>query len=338
MKLPLSSKDIYSEQNKSIRLYEIKKILEQEAAAISLLANNVPQELDLILSKITQSSNHIFLSGIGKSGIICKKLAATFSSLGIPAMFIHPIEALHGDLGMIKPKSIIIILSKSGSGSEIAAFMQALKSNDVFVALICCNSGNLASAADLTVKIPFTSEAGELGLAPTNSSSVMLALGDALALVASRERGFSKSDFAKFHPYGALGKNLLLKVSSIMYKYDSLPIINLEATFQEIILTITAKKLGVGIVVDESENMLGIITDGDLRRACKDGSAVFDKQAADIMTKNPKVISSDLGAQKALEIMESFNITSLVVVDNDKVVGLVHIHDLIKNGIIREKS
>lgn len=328
----------HNKQNISLdRLNYISHILNQEASAITLVANNVPSEVENLIDKIINTDKHIFFSGIGKSGIISKKLAATFSSLGIPSFYIHPIEALHGDIGMITKNSIVIILSKSGTGLDISEFIQALKSKNIFVSLICCNLGNLASLADLVIKIPLQSEAGELGLAPTNSSSAMLALGDAIALTISKERGLTKKDFALLHPSGALGKNLLLNVSSIMYKEDKLPLINPNTSFQDTILTITSKKLGIGIVVDNNKKLLGVITDGDLRRGCQEGASIFNKKAFQIMTINPKVISSDLSAQKALEIMESFNITSLIVEDNGIVTGLIHIHDLIKLGIIKGK-
>ncbi len=310
-------------------------VLRKEANAILDAASSLPKEAELLVEKILNCSGRVVLSGMGKSGFIGRKIAATFSSVGIPSFFLHPVEALHGDLGMVQPSDLFIALSKSGTGSEFAQLLPILFSQGNFTSLICCDAGHLVDCVDLAVRLPFTKEACLLNLAPTSSSTLMLAFGDALAVSVSNIRGFTKNDFAKFHPAGSLGKNLLLKVSSLMHLKEDLPFLLYDASFQEVLVAITAKKLGVGVVVDRSENMLGIITDGDLRRACEKGASVFEKTAAEIMKFNPKTIFQDMLAYDALVKMEDSSITSLLVEQDEKVVGLVHIHDLIKAGIRR---
>ncbi|HBS47990.1 TPA: D-arabinose 5-phosphate isomerase [Candidatus Dependentiae bacterium] len=319
-------------------LEEIKNdiifVLKEESLAIANVANNFPQEAVNLTEKILCCNGRVVFSGMGKSGLIGRKIVATFASLGIPSTFIHPADALHGDLGMLQSSDLFIALSKSGSGVELEQVLQVLSSQGNDTALICCSSGSLSNHSGLVVQLPFAREACEMNLAPTSSSTIMLAFGDALAVATSKIKGFTKNDFAKFHPGGSLGKNLLLKVKSLMHPDSNLPFIAKDAPFQNFILTITKKKLGVGIVVDDHKNLLGIITDGDLRRACELGNLVFEKKAFEIMTPFPKTISPDELAYDALIKMENINITSLVVVENQKkVIGLIHIHDLLKAGI-----
>lgn len=308
-------------------------VVKHEAQALTLLTEKFPANAHLLVEHITNTSGKIIFSGIGKSGLIAKKLTATFSSLGIPAIFLHPQDALHGDLGVTQKNDLCIILSKSGSGTDFEYIIPLLKAQGIITSLIACHHGNLHNFADLAITLPFESEACTLNLAPTSSSTTMLAFGDALAIVVSSIKGFTKNDFARYHPAGNLGKQLLLKVSSIMHQGKDLPIISPDDTFKDLLFTITSKKLGVGIVADANNNLMGIVSDGDLRRACNQGPVVFEKQATQIMTRNPKTIPADILARNALEIMEAFNITSLVVTEENTVVGLLHIHDLIKAGI-----
>lgn len=325
-------------QHKKSKFENITKdlisVLSKEAQAINFLIQNFPIQAKTLVEKIMQTKGRIIFCGMGKSGIVARKIVSTFSSIGTPSLFLHPSEALHGDLGMVQNQDFLIAISKSGTGIELEQIVSVLKSQGNFTALICCANGILSRIVDLTVKLPFTKEACQLNLAPTSSSTICMAFGDALGVVVSKLKGFDKKDFAKFHPSGALGKRLLLKISSLMSMGDDLPIISIEESFDELLITITEKKLGIGIVVDDKQKLIGIITDGDLRRACKVGKQIFEKKAKDIMTKNPKFINSDILAYDALQIMEKFNITSLIVVDfNQKVVGVIHIHDLIKAGI-----
>jgi len=296
--------------------------------------NQLPKTAIELVKIILHTSGKIVFSGIGKSGFIARKLAATFSSMGKASLFLHPTETLHGDLGMVQPGDLYIILSKSATGSEFEQIIPLLKNMGNITAIICCGKGTLFELVDLAVLLPFEKEACELNLAPTASSTLMLAFGDALAITVAMLSGFKKQDFARLHPAGALGRNLFLTVKSLMHPKDKLPLIDIHASFQEIILTINSKKLGVGIVTTPDKNkLIGIITDGDLRRACNIGPLVFQKEAADLMTLNPKTISSDLLAVNALEIMETHNITCLVIAEKDTILGLIHIHDLVRAGI-----
>ena len=313
---------------------DLISVLSAEAQAIQFLIKNFPETAEVLVQKIMQTKGRIVFSGMGKSGLVARKLVATFSSIGIPSLFLHPSEALHGDLGMVQPEDLFIAISKSGTGKELEQILHVLQSQGNVTSLMCCADGILSGMVDVAVKLPFTKEACQLNLAPTSSSTLCMAFGDALGVVVSKLRGFGKKDFAKFHPAGALGKRLLLKVTSLMNKVDELPLLQKDTSFDNLLVAITKKKLGVGIVVDADKKLLGVITDGDLRRACKNGKAVFDKTAHDIMTINPKVLNKDTMAYEALQIMEQFNITSLVVLDDAKqVVGLIHIHDLVKAGI-----
>lgn len=321
-------------QKKLVITQELISVLSKESESINYLIQNFPDTAQILVEKIVQTSGRVVFSGMGKSGFVAKKLVATFSSLGITSLFLHPSEALHGDLGMIKPNDLFVCISKSGTGPELEVVVNVLKSQGNFCSLISCvDGGILTKIVDLPIVLPFKKEACHLNLAPTSSSTLCMAFGDAVGVVVSKLKAFGKNDFAKFHPAGALGKKLLLKVSSLMHKEKGLPFISPEVSFKDLLFTITSKKLGSGIVVNEKKELLGIITDGDLRRACEHGPKLFEKKAKDIMTINPKTISDDILAYDALKIMEEFNITSLVVVKEKKVVGLIHIHDLIKAGI-----
>ena len=311
----------------------LHSVLTDEIKALEKLVQALPQSAITLVKAILATSGRIVFSGIGKSGLIARKLVATFSSMGKASLFLHPTEALHGDLGMVHPQDLFIILSKSGTGHEFEQILPILTTQGNQTVLICCGKGTLFNQVTHAVLLPFDREACQLNLAPTSSSTLMLAFGDALAISVASISGFKKQDFAKFHPAGALGKNLLLTVRALMHPKETLPFINPALSFQETILTITSKKLGVGIVTADNSTLLGIITDGDLRRACNQGPAVFKKQAAEIMTLNPKTIEPNLLAIKALEIMETYNITSLVIAEQNKILGLIHIHDLMKAGI-----
>jgi len=308
-------------------------VLKTESSNLDHLANNLPKKAEILVKKIIETKGKIIFSGLGKSGLVAHKLAATFSSTGTPALFVHPVEALHGDLGVIQQNDFLIILSKSAAGEEIEKIISFLANQGNESALLCCNSGPLVHKANLVIQLPITKEACYLNLAPTTSSTLMMAFGDALAITIAQQRGFTKQDFARLHPAGSLGKKLILLVADIMHRGQLLPLININTPFPEILVTITQKKMGVGIVTDDQQRLLGIITDGDLRRACKSGVEVFEQKAHNIMTPNPKNISSDMLAREALEYMEHFNITTLTVTHEKKIIGLLHIHDLIKAGL-----
>ncbi|MFH0898260.1 MAG: KpsF/GutQ family sugar-phosphate isomerase [bacterium] len=312
---------------------DVISVLFQEADAIMHLAHHFPENVYQFVEKIFQTQGKVIFSGVGKSGLVSQKLAATFSSIGIPSFALHPTDALHGDLGMVQPQDLFVALSKSGSSLEFEHIFAFLKNQGNQSVLLCCDKGVLCSKADLFIALPLKREACVLNLAPTSSSTLMMAFGDAVAVCVSKLKNFTKNDYARFHPAGMLGKKLLLKVESVMYQKHDLPFVSVDMKFKDLLGCITGKKLGVGIVVDDKEKLCGIVTDGDLRRACELGPAVFEKTAADIMTKNPKTTTPQILAYDALLEMETYKITALVVLHETQVIGLVHIHDIIKTGL-----
>ncbi len=309
---------------------QIQTIIAFQAKALMSCA--IPAIVSDFVEKILSCSGHVIFSGIGKSGLIARKLAATFSSVGIPAFFMHPTETLHGDLGALRAQDIFVMLSKSGVSDEFHAIIPVLRRNNICTIFISCFATALTQKADIEIIMPIASEAGELGIVPTTSTLMMLALGDAIALVVSSLRGLSRDDFARYHPAGSLGRMLTATVDMLM-QHDNLSLIAPDAPFQSIISIITAKKLGVGIVIDDNQQLCGIITDGDLRRACAQGPEVFNVTAEQIMCKNPHTTSPNIRAQEALLYMESHKITSLVVTDHGKVIGFIHMHDIVQAGI-----
>lgn len=272
------------------------------------------------------------LTGIGKSGLICKKIAATFASTGTPAFFLHPGDAAHGDLGMVRGDDTVIAVSNSGETAELLNIVPIIKSFGIPVIAITNNSeSSLARFSDVTLLLHVEKEACPLGLAPTTSTTATLALGDALAVTLMKLKGFKSEDFARFHPGGKLGIRLS-KVKDIMRKGDDIPVVSPSTSLKEVIYEISSKKLGATVVV-EDRKLVGIITDGDLRRAFEKG-VNFDTRAKDIMTENPKTIREDIFAEKAVEIMEKYKITVLPVVDeNGQITGIIHLHDILGRRI-----
>ncbi len=312
----------------------LSHVLTQEAQSITTLSSNIPLNSQILIEKILTTKGKIIFSGMGKSGLVGKKLAATYAGVGIPAIFLHPAEALHGELGILQPQDLLIALSKSATGPELEYVFAFTKAQNIFSVLWCCSDGILCHKADLVIKLPFEREACPLNLAPTSSATMMMAFGDALAVVASTLNGFGKIDFARFHPAGALGKQLLFTIHSFMYTKDALPIVLTTTLFKDLLYIISSKKLGACIVVNDKQELCGLVTDGDLRRACEQkGDRVFSCCAQDIMIKQPKTIAPETLACHALTIMERHNITSLIVTQNNKAIGFVHIHDLIKAGL-----
>lgn len=328
---PLSDSD----QSASYRAtkHDIIDVLIKEAHAISLVSKNLPDAAIELVYKIFQTTGRIVFSGIGKSGLVARKLAATYSSVGIPAFFLHPGDALHGDLGMVRPEDLFVALSKSATGTELEQIVTVLRAQGNWTSLICCGNGRLTEMVDLVVNLPFQGEACFMNLAPTSSSTLMIAFGDAIALAASKKKGFGPEGFARSHPNGALGRRLTLTVRSFMNTLATVPLLSPVLCFKDVLCKISYYKLGIGLVVDSDHRLMGIITDGDLRRACEQGPTVFNCCAADIMTKNPKTIEATRLAYDALLLMEKFNITSLAVMEHNQPVGVVHIHDLVKAGL-----
>ncbi len=312
---------------------DIVDVLVKEAQSISFAAHNLPETADQLVLKILNTLGRVVFSGTGKSGLVARKLAATYSSVGIPSFFLHPSDALHGDLGMVRSEDLFIALSKSATGSELEQIFSVLQAQGNQTSLICCGDGNLNQLASLVVKLPFQGEACFMNLAPTSSSTLMIAFGDAVALAVSKKKGFGHNDFARSHPNGALGKRLTLTVRALMHSVETIPLLGANLPFKEVLFEISLRKLGLGLVLDQLGHLSGIITDGDLRRACEQGPSVFDRCAGEIMSTIPKTIEVASLAYDALLIMEKFNITSLVVLDCQKPVGVVHIHDLVKAGL-----
>jgi arabinose-5-phosphate isomerase len=274
------------------------------------------------------------ITGIGKSAIIANKIVATMNSTGTPALFMHAADAIHGDLGMIQKDDIVICISKSGNTPEIKVLVPLLKRRgSKLVALVSNKSSYLAEHSDYVLNATIGEEACPNNLAPTTSTTVHLAMGDALAIALLELRNFTSEDFAKYHPGGALGKQLYLKVEDV-YVNNALPMVKSDTSLKDVILEISSKRLGATAVVDDAQILLGIITDGDLRRMLQKESNIAMVKATDIMTRSPRCIDKNEFAVKALQIMQENSISQLVVKDGARVAGFVHLHDLLKEGIV----
>lgn len=314
-------------------LASAKKTIDIEAKAIADLKKQLDADFIEIVKKIISCKGRVVISGIGKSAIIANKMVATFNSTGTPAMFMHAADAIHGDLGMIQKNDIVILISNSGTTPEIKVLAPLIKNGgNILVAMVGKKNSDLGKHADYILNTAVKQEACPHNLAPTSSTTVQLAMGDALAVCLLEARGFTSKDFAKYHPGGALGKKLYLKVSDI-YANNQKPIVSPDTPITEVILEITSKRLGCTAVIQKNK-LLGIITDGDLRRTMQQKGKFDVLKAKDIMNKKPKQIESDTMAIEALERMKSFNITQLVVTDKKKFVGFIHLHDLLREGII----
>ncbi|WP_395783076.1 SIS domain-containing protein [Aquirufa sp.] len=310
-----------------------KKVLTQEAKAILHVSQAIDSEFEACVEHLLARPGRIVFTGIGKSAIIAQKIVATMNSTGTPALFMHAADAIHGDLGMIQSGDSVICISKSGDTPEIKVLVPLIKRLDVsLIAMVSNRESYLGQQANYILHAFAEQEADLMNLAPTTSTTVALALGDALAVCLLECKGFTAQDFAKYHPGGALGKRMYLKVSDLYPQHD-FPSIVSAATIKEAIHEISSKRLGATAVVEGGE-LLGIITDGDVRRMLEtqaDWSAI---QVIDMMNRTPKTIDSDAYATEALAIMQSLNITQLIVLANKKAVGFVHIHDLLKEGIV----
>jgi len=305
-----------------------------ESRAIENLTQYIDDNFERCVQEIYSAKGRVVITGIGKSAIIANKIVATLNSTGTPALFMHAADAIHGDLGMIQKDDIVICISKSGNTPEIKVLVPLLKRRGSrLVALVSNTNSYLAQQADFILNATIGEEACPHNLAPTTSTTAHLAMGDALAVSLLEIRDFSSRDFAEYHPGGSLGKQLYLKVSDV-YLQHQLPFVAPEATLREVIVEISSKRLGCTSVIDGNKILLGIITDGDLRRMLEKGVDLNQVKASDIMTKNPKSIDKDEFAVKALQMMQESNITQLVVQDGSKVAGFIHLHDLLKEGIV----
>jgi arabinose-5-phosphate isomerase len=314
-----------------------KKVLKTEAEAVYGLIEKIDSNFEKAVEVIYNSRGRVVVTGMGKSGLVGKKIAATLASTGTPAFFLHPAEASHGDLGMVTERDIVIAISNSGETEELVGLIPFLKRfNLTLISMTGNQNSTLAKASDITLDISVKEEACPLGIVPTASTTATLALGDALAVALLIKRGLNKEDFAFFHPGGIIGKKLFIKVKDLMHTGETLPIVLPHTPMIKAVVEISSKRLGVTIVTDSENRIAGIITDGDLRRGIeKWGKAFFDMNAGEVMSKNPKIILEDELAAKALSVMEAYSITSLVVPDKDgRAKGIIHLHDILKQGIV----
>lgn len=313
-----------------------KKVLKIEADAVAALAEKLDSTFEKAIDLIFKSKGRVVVTGMGKSGLVGKKIAATLASTGTPAFFMHPAEASHGDLGMVTSDDVIIAISNSGETAELSGLIPFLKRFNVsLIAMTGSLNSTLAKSADVHLDVSVKEEACPLGVVPTASTTAALAMGDAVAVALLVKRGLKQEDFAFFHPGGNLGKKLFIKVKDLMHTGDALPFVSPESEMTKAVVEISSKRLGVAIVSDAGRKILGVLTDGDIRRGIeKWGKKFFDMKAGEVMTKNPKTISEDELAVKALSIMETHSITSLAVPDSTgKAIGVIHLHDILKQGI-----
>ena len=314
-----------------------KKVLMIEADAVLALTQKLDSGFEKAVDVIFASRGRIVITGMGKSGLVGKKIAATLSSTGTPSFFMHPGEASHGDLGMVTADDVIIAISNSGETDELIALIPFLKRFNVSLISLTGNPGStLARASDVNLDVSVREEACTLGIVPTASTTAALAMGDAIAVALLTKRGFGEEDFAFFHPRGSLGKKLFIRVMDLMHSGDSLPVTAPDASLTEAVMEISSKRLGTTVIAGKDRKILGVITDGDVRRGIqKWGKAFFDMHARDVMTGNPKVVSEHELAAKVLGIMEKHSITSLIVADDmNQLVGVIHLHDILKQGIV----
>ncbi len=314
-----------------------KRVIEIELGAVQELVNRIDDTFAEAVRIIYQSSGRVVFTGMGKSGLIARKIVATLNSTGTAAIYMHPTDALHGDLGMVRKEDIAIIISKSGATEELTNLISMFRRMGVkIVGILGDPKSDLSKKCDIVLDASVKEEACPHDLAPTSSTTTALVLGDALAVAILELRGFTAEDFAMLHPAGSLGKRLSLKITEIMYKGSDLPVVNQNSSIKDTILEMTAKRLGAACIIDDSAKLVGIVTDGDLRRQLEKSLDLKDLKANNIMTTNPKTINSELLASFALQKMENYNITSLIAINSSsEPVGLVHLHDLVKLGLQR---
>lgn len=319
---------------------QAKRVLKIEAEAVEKLIDRIDRSFERAVDLILRCKGRVVVTGMGKSGLIGKKIAATLASTGTPALFLHPAEGAHGDLGMVTRGDTVIALSNSGETEEITRMLPALKRLNITLISLTGNSDStLAKNSDVVINVGVAEEACPLGLAPTASTTAALAMGDALAVALLDKRGFKEEDFACFHPGGTLGKRLLLHVEDLMHIGNDIPKVTEHTLLKDAIYEISSKKMGVTAVLDQEGVLVGVISDGDLRRWMekteKSGENLLLKKACDIMTKNPKVIGKNALAAEAVALMERYSITCLIVAGPDlRPEGVIHLHDLLRAGVV----
>ncbi|MGH7255591.1 MAG: KpsF/GutQ family sugar-phosphate isomerase [Nitrospirales bacterium] len=317
-------------------LEEGKRVLRIEAQAITKLIERLDHRFEQAVELLHACTGKVVVSGMGKSGLIGAKLAATLASTGTPAFVLDPAAGAHGDLGMLARKDVFIAISNSGETEELLKLLPYVKRFDIPVITMTGRpQSTLAKNSEVVLDVSVAEEACPLGLAPTASTTATLAMGDALAIALLQRRGFKEEDFAQFHPGGTLGRRLLLRVRDLMHEGEAIPRVPAGVLLSEAILEMTSKKLGMTTVVDAKGQLAGIITDGDLRRFIQRGLDLVKTRAGEVATKNPKTIKPTELAARAVQIMEQYSITTLVVLNEQKhIVGVVHLHDLLKSGVV----
>jgi arabinose-5-phosphate isomerase len=313
-----------------------REVIQLEAEALARLAERLDESFARACQVLSDCRGRVVVTGMGKSGHIGGKIAATLASTGTPAFFVHPGEASHGDLGMITPGDVVLAISNSGETTEILTILPIIKRMGVkLVAMTGRKDSSLARQADVVLEVSVAKEACPLNLAPTASTTAALAMGDALAVALYRARGFTREDFARTHPAGQLGRRLLLYVSDIMHTGEGIPLVGVDASLREALLEMTGKGLGMTGVVDTSGRLVGILTDGDLRRLLQRGVDVYTAQVAEVMTRQPKVTRPDRLAAEIVAFMQAERINGVFVVDDDgRVLGALNMHDLLRAGVV----
>ncbi len=310
------------------------KTIELEAASVKDLQAFINEAFEKAIEAIHQTKGHLVISGIGKSAIVAQKIVATLNSTGTPALFMHAADAIHGDLGMIQKEDVVMIISKSGESPEIKVLIPLIKNfGNTLIGMVGNTNSYLAAHSNIVINTTVSKEACPNNLAPTSSTTAQMVMGDAMAVALMELNGFNGNDFAKFHPGGNLGKRLYLKVEDL-YLHNESPKVLPTASLKEVIVEITEKRLGVTAVVDENNYVNGIITDGDLRRMLEKSNSLINITAKDILSNHPKTIEPTALAVEALEIMRRYDISQLIVQHQQKYLGVLHLHDLVKEGII----
>jgi arabinose-5-phosphate isomerase len=319
---------------KNTILTTARETIDIELAAVMALRDSLDEDFVKTVETIYASKGRTILTGIGKSAIVAQKIAATLNSTGTPSVFMHAADAIHGDLGIVQPEDVVICLSKSGDTPEIKALVPLLKNfGNALIGMVSNRDSYLGKNATYILHTPIDKEADPNNLAPTASTTAQMVMGDALATSLLALRGFTSADFAQFHPGGALGKQLYLRVSDIYPQHEA-PSVFGSDNLHKTILEMTTKRLGATAVLDDAHKLMGVITDGDLRRLLQRAIDLKTITAADMMSRNPKTIEADVLAVEALQIMRELSITQLIVLDNNKYVGMIHLHDLLKEGLV----
>lgn len=314
-----------------------RRVISVEEKAVRGLLSRLDSSFVRAVELIYGCKGRVVVTGMGKSGIIGRKISATMASTGTPSFFLHPAEGSHGDLGMVVKGDVVMAISNSGETEEILSLLPVIKRLAIpLIALTGKPNSTLAKRSDVVLDVSVSEEASPLAMAPTASTTAALVMGDALAVALLEMKGFSEEDFALLHPGGTIGKRLLLKVEDLMHVGSEIPLVTLKTTMKDVILEISSKRLGITTVVDDRGRLQGVITDGDLRRILERyGRSFFELEAGQVMTKSPKTIPANALAARALQVMEKHSITALVVCNEEgKPTGIIHLHDLLKAGIV----